>query len=196
MYFPGETAQYNSLPSAEREPVVPALLEELKDIHSDSFGWALACCAWHQDQAEDVLQEAYLRVLDGRAVFGRKSSIKTWFFGVIRLVAADVKRSHTRHSLMKQRMVPEILMRERDTARQNSPPVEALHEGETSRQLRQALLQLSQRQREILHLVFYCELTLEEAAATVQVSVGSARTHYHRGKEGLLRLLSESDTYA
>ena len=51
----------------KRVAAVPALLDSLQVLHAASFGWAMACCAWQQDLAEDVLQEAYLRVLDGRA---------------------------------------------------------------------------------------------------------------------------------
>ncbi len=44
---------------------------------------------------------------------------------------------------------------------------------------------------EVLHLVFYQGLTLEESAAVVGISAGSARTHYERGKARLRELLAE-----
>jgi RNA polymerase sigma-70 factor (ECF subfamily) len=52
-----------------------------------------------------------------------------------------------------------------------------------------ALNTLSPRQREVLHLVFYQDLTIAAAADVLGVSVGAARVHYERGKAQLRRLL-------
>ena len=191
LYYPGETGVYNWVPDTKRVPVVHTVLDALKAQHADNFGWALACCSRHRDSAEDVLQEAYLRVLDGRAKFAGRSSYKTWFFAVIKRVAVDVQRTHKRRSMLNLRMADT----ERTLAVEHvaNPLSESMCRDESVQQLQEALIQLSVRQREVLHLVFYAEFTLEDSAEILDISVGSARTHYHRGKERLAELL-ELDT--
>ena len=69
-------------------------------------------------------------------------------------------------------------------------PIEA---GETVIRLRRCLDRLPARQRQVLHLVFYQDLTVEQAGEVMGISVGSARTHYHRGKLRLRRELDDEE---
>ncbi|SRR6266545_4070945 len=159
---------------------------QIEELHPASFGWALLCCGWDRQEAEDVLQTAYVKILDGRAQFDGRASLKTWLFAVIRRTAAERRRARWARSLLS--------LHWRD-GRPDPTPVatpEALaDDAETARRLRQALGSLPARQREVLHLVFYQDLTVEEAAQVLGVSTGSARTHYHRGKAGLRERLGK-----
>jgi len=162
------------------------LKRELERAHADCFGWAMACCGRDRDDAEEVLQTVYLTVLDGRALYDGRSSFRTWLFGVIRLTAASERRKAWLRGLLLQREANG--MRPEGPAR---PDAEA--EIESRRHsLSRSLSHLAARQREVLQLVFYHDLTVEEAATVMGVSVGSARTHYARGKARLAALLGDA----
>jgi RNA polymerase sigma factor (sigma-70 family) len=178
------TRGYNRTSDAARRPSLPSLIQVLESYHQDSWGWALACCTWQHSLADDVLQESYLRVLDGRARFGGRATEKTWFFGVIRRVALELARKQQTSSW---RLFNAIAPNDEDPI--SDTGFDATDHAEVSQQLRLALQQMPQRQREVLHLVFYSELTLEEAAHSLGIGLGSVRTHYHRGKIRLAQLL-------
>jgi RNA polymerase sigma factor (sigma-70 family) len=161
----------------------------LEHHHTSSFGWAMACCRRDQREAEEVLQITYLKVLEAKARFNGTASFKTWLFAVIRKTALDQRRKSLLRAVLTLRVA------ERGTRKDLSePPDEAAYRSEIQSLFRQALARLPNRQREALELVFYHELSIQEAAAVMAVSVGSARTHYERGKKRLRQLLEESET--
>jgi RNA polymerase sigma-70 factor (ECF subfamily) len=146
----------------------------------------MACCRYDRDDAEEVLQTVYLAVLDGKARCDARSSFRTWVFAVIRRTAASERRRSWLHRVLVQREAGRL-----------EPQAAALTDATAERDsrtgaLQRAMASLSARQREVLQLVFYHDLTVEEAAATMGVGVGSARTHYQRGKERLASLLADT----
>ena len=174
------------------------LKRELERAHADCFGWAMACCGRDRDDAEEVLQTVYLTVLDGRARYNGRSSFRTWLFGVIRLTAASERRKAWLRGMLLERANGKreggSEMREAGILAPDSfPAPDAEVELESRRQsLGHSLARLAARQREVLQLVFYHDLTVDEAATVMGVTVGSARTHYARGKARLATLLGNS----
>jgi RNA polymerase sigma-70 factor (ECF subfamily) len=148
----------------------------LAAVHDAAFAWALSCCRWQRQEAEDVLQTAYLKVLDGSARFGGRSSFKTWLFAVVRRTALDRRRAWTSWIARLRQPAP---------LEPAAPPAPDLD----GARIRAALARLPRRQREVLDLVFYHDLTLEEAAGVMAVSLGSARQHYARAKARLAERL-------
>ncbi|MGQ0703536.1 MAG: RNA polymerase sigma factor [Gemmatimonadales bacterium] len=161
----------------------------LEREHSAAFGWALRCCEDRPEEAEDVLQVAYERILDGRARFNGDSSFRTWLFGVVRRIALEQRRRNWLRLARLRHWSVRSGYRE--------PAAEAdtsLEERERAERLRAALGQLSRRQQEIMHLVFYQELSVEQAANVLGIPIGTARTHYDRGKRRLRSLLGGKES--
>jgi RNA polymerase sigma factor (sigma-70 family) len=169
---------------------IAELKVELEKLHSASFGWALSCCDRDRGEAEEVLQMVYLKILEGKARFRGEASLKTWLFAVIRNTALSERR---RNLLRRLRLTAD---REppREQASLHEAPGESLERSETQKQFQNALKSLPARQREALHLVFYEDLSLREAADVMRVSIGSARQHYERGKKRLRESLGQTDS--
>jgi len=149
------------------------LKAQLEKLHTASFGWALSCCRRNYSEAEEVLQTVYLKILQGKARYDGDSTLQTWLFAVIRKTAIGERRKQWLRTLIT---LPVTTSEDLGLEFERS---------EMQQRFQQALAQLPARQRETLHLVFYHDLSLSEAAEVMNISVGSARRHYERGKKRL-----------
>jgi RNA polymerase sigma factor (sigma-70 family) len=168
---------------------LPQIRAQLEQLHVSSYGWALHCCGRDRTMTEDVLQTVYLKVLEGKARFDGKSALKTWLFGVIRKTAASERRSRMVWSLRFRFFI------DREDPGSGESVDGPLLASEERAVFSRALTRLPRRQQEVLHLVFYQDLTIEEAAAALGVSVGSVRTHYERGKKRLRIELEQMEEF-
>ena len=144
--------------------------------HTSAFGWALFCCKGDREEAEEVLHSSYVQILEkGFKAFKGESSFKTWLFSIIK---NNSRRRRFQLNLRLKKVQTLIFRPQAETKRIE----ERIHESETRTRILGLLGRLSRRQRQVMQLVFYHDLTLEEAASVMGISVGSARTHYARGK--------------
>ena len=149
----------------------------LEAIHSQVYGWALSRCDFDHATAEDLMQQAYVELLSGSALFDNKSTLKTFVFGVVQNLA----RSRYRRLSSRLRLVRKY-------------PQEALVEPNEPRNddgVWRAVRALPARQRDVIELVFCRDLTIEQAAAVMGVTLGTARVHYDRAKKALRRRLQD-----
>ncbi len=163
----------------DRDFDLPASLAE---HHEASYAWALACARYDPDEAREVIQATYVKLLEGTARFGQRSSFKTWLFAVIRNTAASRRRRARLRRLA-------LIDWGRGAAAAPAETRPALHPDR--RAILAALRALPGRQAEVIELVFYHDLSIEQAAETMGVSVGAARVHYARGKQRLAEELRE-----
>ncbi len=144
----------------------------LEAIHGQVFGWALSRCNYEHAVAEDLVQQAYVELLTGKARFDGASSLKTFVFAVVQNLA----RGRYRRQATRLRLVDKAAPEQRFVE-----PEEPADHGEVWR----AVSALPQRQRDIIELVFCREMTIEEASRVMGVSTGTGRVHYDRAKKAL-----------
>ena len=161
------------------------LIDRLEPFHADAFSWAVACLGGDLEVAADALQEAYVKVLSGTAVFGGMSTLKTWWFGVVRLTALEQQRKTRRWDRTAEYFLDWLSTLGANAVEYRSNEFESEI---NVAWLTTALKKLPPRQSEVLHLVFQQQCSLSEAAIIMKISVGSARQHYDRAKKKLSKL--------
>ena len=145
----------------------------LKTHHREAYLWSLQCCYGNQDNAKDVLQLVYLKIVEGKATYKEQSLFKTWLFSVIRFTAIDYHKK-------QQKLIPlDGIIVAYDTK-----------EEPTYQNYRQLIQKLPERQQQILTLAFYHDMTLAQIAEIKQLHIGTVRTHYERGKTALRQLIN------
>ena len=151
----------------------------LEEIHGQVFGWALSRCDYDAAAAEDLVQQAYLELLSGKAVYDERSTLKTFVFAVVHNLARSRFRRKARHL----KLLTEHAAEAAETASPEEP-------AETS-SLWQAVASLPARQRDVVELVFLRDMTIEQASTVMGVTVGTGRVHYDRAKKALRERLAE-----
>lgn len=157
------------------------LRELLKKHHKQSYIWALRCCFGRKDDAEEALQESYLKILDGKAIFNNRSDFKTWLFSVIRITVADFRRKNILEALRRIEINELYNLLTVKTYKDT----DLVNEEIIFDRLEKSLSELSPKQELMLRLVFYHDFTIEQSADIMGISIGTARTHYERGKKNL-----------
>ena len=151
----------------------------LEALHGQLFGWALSRCDFERAVAEDLMQQAYVEVLSGRARCDNQSALKTFLFGVVQnLARSRFRRLSTRLRLLGRYGPHEVPA---------SPDPGMARENQL---VWDAVAALPARQRDITELVFCREMTIEQAATVMGVTLGTARVHYARAKKALATSLA------
>jgi RNA polymerase sigma-70 factor (sigma-E family) len=129
----------------------------------------LATVLVDREVAEELVQDAFVRT-HGR--LSRISPAKVPMY--LRSAVINGARSHLRRRMVQRRHLP-------------SPPplavaaeVDGVAAAQRSEML-SALRQLPNRQREVLVLRYYLDLSENEIASTLGISTGSVKQHAHRG---------------
>ena len=128
---------------------------------------------------EEVVQEAFVRVWRRGPVLRDPEGLPTY----LRSAVLNGARSHLRRSVVARRHPQPPPGPAADPGAVGLP-------GDADRVLA-ALRSLPARQREVLALRYYLDLSEAEIAATLGISAGSVKTHAHRGLATLAERLED-----
>jgi RNA polymerase sigma-70 factor (ECF subfamily) len=134
------------------------------------------------ETAEDLSQQVFYRMLQYKESYREGNLFAAWLFRIARNLLSDYylsesKRKHTDLSALKQ---------------YQSDATERMEAEEQREQLRNALGQLPDDQREVLLLSRYEELRYEEIGQLMGISVANVKVKVHRAIKQLRLSMSSS----
>jgi RNA polymerase sigma-70 factor (ECF subfamily) len=164
----------------------PRALAELYRRHAPALLAYLERMLRERAEAEDVLQETYLRVFQGRGQYAGRGRFRSWLFTVATRIAYDRRRAQRRHAELS----PAVL----DAARRT--PVEAPEHAVDHRDLLEvvesALAGLPPAYAQAFFLRVREDRSYSEMAAICGEPEGTLRSRVHHAMKRVQRIVGES----
>jgi RNA polymerase sigma-70 factor (ECF subfamily) len=160
-----------------------AVLEYMNTL----YGYAMVLTR-NRSEAEDLVQETYVRAMIAMRRLRAGSNIKSWLLVIMRNIWLN--------ELRRQRKIPKMVEIDVDEATANvvvetSKGPQALYESKLEReQVREAIQHLPVDFREVILLREYEELSYQEIASVLGCPVGTVMSRLARARSKLRPLLS------
>lgn len=159
--------------------MTPAVVRALAEAH-DGIRQFLRRSLRSEQDADDVMQKFYLRVLVRSSQLRREESVRAW----LRLVLRSVLTDHYRREAARQRAEADFARKEAAT-----PPPEQEIDTAACMCLHKVLPALKPDYAEVLRRVDLAEEPREAVAAALGVTLGNLTVRLHRARRALWRVL-------
>ena len=139
------------------------------------------------NDAEDRVQDVFLKAYQALSKFQPKASLYTWLYRIATNTCIDYKKKPNFESLFGDSGEGEKLVHDRAS---DAPSPEKLYQSKQINQaLQESLGKLSPKLRAIIILKEIEELSYEEIADTLEISMGTVKSRIARAREELQKLM-------
>ena len=152
---------------------------EFYDACADRLHAYLAVRLGCREDAADVLQETFVRLVRNRTKLRQVDNVVAYAFTIARNEAARLAKKTTRERIKRLEASQRVAQQASDTS-----------QIETVELVAAALARLVDDEREVIALKTYGDLTFAEIAKVTKLPQGTVATRYRAGIERLRRLLA------
>lgn len=138
------------------------------------------------DDAEDVVQTAYIRAYQNLRQYDPKRPFRPWLFRIVRNQALNWLRSHRTH------VYGEAAQRHLDQLESGEDTHASLEKQELQQQIQRYLFELPLKYREALVLYYLEERSYQEVSDILRIPIGTVGTNISRGKQQLKQLMDKN----
>lgn len=142
----------------------------------------LICFTGNQNDAEDLTQEVFIRVLNNLSNF-HTGSLKTWIFSIAKHIAIDHYRKKKFSSIFTEAFFKQLVSTEKD-------PNDVIVQNEMKRAVQAAISKLKPDFRAVVILRGINEFSIKETAEILHCSESKVKVDYHRALKVLKKKLN------
>jgi RNA polymerase sigma-70 factor (ECF subfamily) len=169
---------------------------ELLELYKDKIYHLAYRMLNNKHEAEDAVQETFLRVYTNLHRYDEQQKFSTWIFRIATNHCIDRlrKRKHSAYSLDAEMPDGEgndyysMLPGNEDT------PEKQIVLSETQQQIRKAIDGLPEKYKSVVILRYLQDMSLQEISDVLDMPVTTVKTRVHRGREYLRKKLEQDPT--
>lgn len=132
--------------------------------------------------AEDIFQEVFIKVNQKLSTFEGNSSIKTWIIKITINTCKDYLKS-----AWNKRVVP--MMEYQEDMIISETDYENIEKKDTREMIRKTVLSLPAKYKDIVICVYFQDMSVTEAAITLNIAEGTAKSRLSRARQKLKSIL-------
>jgi RNA polymerase sigma-70 factor, ECF subfamily len=141
--------------------------------YQEKIYWVVRRMIPDHDEADDIVQDVFIRAYHSLKSFKGESSVYTWLYRIaVNLSLNEIRRKKIRKTFSLDESTTEQHRTDDDT------PAEAMERKEQSIMIKKAIDRLPEKQKKVFILRYYEELPYEEIAQIVKTSVGGLKANY------------------
>jgi len=144
--------------------------------------WAIRRLVYVHEDADDILQETFIRVWKGLPSFNAQSSLYTWMYRIAINEALAFLRKQKWKNIFQLRDPQEILQQRLQAS---------IHEGadEILIQLHEAISTLPPQQRAVFNLRYFEHMPFKQIAEVMGRTESTVKVHYHLARKKIEEFL-------
>jgi RNA polymerase sigma-70 factor (ECF subfamily) len=159
---------------------------ELVDVYSEALYWQIRKIILSHDDANDVLQNTFIKVWTSIDGFRGDSKLSTWLYRI----AINESISY----LNKQRSLHNVSIDDTDSFLITKLESDPYFDGDEAQlKLQKALLILPEKQRIVFNMKYFDEMKYEDMSEILETSVGALKASYHHAVKKIEEFLSTDD---
>lgn len=157
----------------------------LVEQYSEQLYWHIRGIVGSHEDADDLLQETFVKVWRALSDFRGESAVSTWLWRIATNEALGFLRKKKVRAALQFQSLDALAERTID----NDP---WFNGDEAERKLAKAIAKLPDKQKAVFCMRYYEDLPYEEIAAVTGTSVGALKASYHIAQEKIREELNHS----